>query len=527
MAVSTKNALIHQLLEPDVYPHPCTDISLVETHISWVILTGIYAYKIKKPVDLGFVDFSTIERRRHFCEEELRLNRRLAPDLYQEVVPITGSATHPCMGDSGGNGRAVEYAVRMRQFDQDQLLSRLIQHDRVTPDQIDQLANTVATFHDQVAVAEVASTFGSPNELFDPVEANFDAILPVLDGAEKELAEELQEWSRFQFDRLYDDFALRKISGMIRECHGDMHLGNMFLNPETGDSAGRVVVFDGIEFNSNLRWIDVMSEIAFVVMDLEDRGRPDLAHRFLNKWLEYTGDYNGLRLLPFYMVYRAVVRAKVDAIRLAQGHLHHDERQHLNDDCAGYLKLAYKYTDSRRPVMMITNGVSGSGKTTGTQNTIERTGAIRVRSDIERKRLFGVKPLGNSSDSEIYTATATDQTYECLADLSKDVIQAGYPVVVDATFLKRERRNRFCRLARCLGVPFFILQFGANEEVLRERVRQRQQTGGDASEATIDVLDRQLRSAEPVGSDEQSVAITDDEVNWADARQIVYRTSPR
>jgi len=505
MAVKTNYELIHRLLEPDVFPHPCSEITLVETHISWVILTGPHAYKIKKPVNLGFADFSTLERRHHFCEEELRLNRRLAPDLYQEVVSITGTEANPKIA---GKGNPFEYAVRMRQFDQNQLLSRLIQHDEVTADHIDGLATTVAMFHDQIAIADVASKFGSPEAVFDPVEANFDSILPALAGPEQELAEELQDWSQFQFDRLYDEFGLRKISGMIRECHGDMHLGNMFLNSASDDHTRDVTIFDGIDFNSHLRWIDVMSEVAFTVMDLEDRGRPDLAHRFLNQWLEETGDYGGLRILPFYMAYRAVVRAKVDAIRLAQGHLDHDERQHLNDDCAGYLKLAWKYTDSRRPVLMITNGVSGSGKTTGTQDTVERMGAIRVRSDIERKRLFGVKPSGLSTDTDIYTADATEQTYDRLAELSKDIIQAGYPVVVDATFLKRDQRNRFCRLARCLGVPFFILQFAANEDVLRERVRQRQRLGVDASEATTDVLDQQLQSAEPIGPDEQSVVMS-------------------
>ena len=497
MTVTTNESLIERLCDPSLFPHPCERIEVIETHISWVLLTGLRAYKIKKPVALGFVDFTTLDRRRRFCYEELRLNRRLAPDLYLDVVPITGSPDVPRIG---GDGDAIEYAVRMLQFHQDYLLSRMMERDEVTAEHVDQLAQTVAGFHERIAVADPDSEHGSLKDVFEPAAENFEHLLRLLDEPKKRVTEELQEWSMFQFERIRDVFVARKREGMIRECHGDMHLGNMFLHN------GVPTVFDSIEFNDSLRWIDVMSEVAFVVMDLEDRGRPDLARRFLNTWLEYSGDYAGLRVLPFYLVYRALVRAKVDAIRMDQGHLDRTEWQHLNDDCAGYLELASRYTTACRPMLMITTGPSGSGKTTGTQDVVERFGAVRVRSDVERKRMHGLGPL-ESSHRQIYSAEDTERTYDRLAELATNVIDAGYPAVVDATFLQRDQRDRFRRLAHCLSVPFLILQFAANEDVLRERVRARQLAGHDASEAGLKILERQLELMEAIhrSEDEHTV----------------------
>jgi hypothetical protein len=236
------------------------------------------------------------------------------------------------------------------------------------------------------------------------------------------------------FASRHADFTTRKLTGYIRECHGDMHLGNMVLVDD------RVVIFDGIEFNDAFRWIDVASDVAFLIMDLEDRGRPDFAHRFLNGYLEATGDYGMLRLLPFYLTYRALVRAKVAGIRLGQSSLSAEETAQAHEEFVSYLDLAERYTRPWRPRLFITHGVSGSGKTRHTQPLVEAIGAIRLRSDVERKRLFGLAPLEKSSGQrarDLYTAEATQRTYASLAQQAAGVLQAGFPVVVDATFLRR------------------------------------------------------------------------------------------
>ena len=503
--------LIAGLMNPAIYPHPCTHVELVETHISWVLLTGLRAYKIKKPVDLGFANFTTLERRRHYCEEELRLNRRTAPDLYLEVVPVTGSAEDPQIG---GSGAVIDYAVCMLQFDQHKLLSQLPLNE-LRPDQVDALADHCAEFHGRARVANTTCVFGLPEEIMKPVRENFDALRNA-DESIRTLISTLRAQSELQYSRLRQAFDDRKQNGMVRECHGDLHLGNMFLQND------QVTVFDGIEFSENLRWIDIVNDVAFTVMDFEDRGCHKLANRFLNRWLERTGDYTGLHVLPFYCAYRAVVRAKVDAIRMLQPSLSFSDRRHLANDCRGYLELAQRFTVTRQPALMITMGPSGSGKTTAAQRLIDSTDAVRIRSDVERKRLYGLAPEAHSTPAlkaRMYSTDATAATYDHLAGLANQVIDAGFPVVVDATFLKHAERERFSRLADALGVPFLIIQCAVKQGTLMERIRHRQQGSPDASEADQTVLQSQLQTMEPTGSKEQQCVIDADADNLVELVQ--------
>lgn len=316
--LSSATGLISSLLSAEIYPHPVNQLRLIETHISWVILTGPYAYKIKKPVNLGFLDFSSLEQRKLYCEEELRLNKRTAPSIYLGVVPITGSTTQPQLD---GKGEAIEYAVKMRQFPQDAQLDHLLEQGGLKAAHMDAFARLVADFHQQVAVAGADDNYGEPDQVMQPVEENFEQIgQHQLTSQQQQLLDELHAWSTTEYQRLETQLAQRKQQGFIRECHGDMHLRNLAWIDE------QAVAFDGIEFNANLRWIDVISEVAFLVMDLQDRNQPELAQRFLNAYLEITGDYAGLSLLPFYLVYRALVRAKVAAIRAGQQDIEDAER---------------------------------------------------------------------------------------------------------------------------------------------------------------------------------------------------------
>ena len=446
--MDTHDRLIQALTDRSVYEHPTTEIVVLQTHISWVVLTGPYAYKIKKPVNLGFVDFSTLAKRHFFCQEELRLNRRLAPQLYLEVVAMSGTPERP---QFHGTGAPIEYAVKMAQFAQDTLLSHLIDVGQLQVSHIDRLAHEVSAFHARIATADPLSRFGTPEVIYQPVQENFQHLFDAIDDPVRQAhARALEDWCQRTFAARRPTFVARKRDGFVRECHGDLHLGNMILRDD------EVVIFDCIEFNDTLRWIDVASDVAFLTMDLEDRGRPDLAHRFLNAYLEATGDYGLLVLLPFYLTYRATVRAKVAGIRLGQSHLSPEEAAHVRQAFGSYLDLAERYTRPSRPRLWITHGVSGSGKTFSTQQLIEATGAIRLRSDVERKRLFGLAPLERStdrSDRDLYAPDVTQRTYAQLAQQATRVVEAGFTVIVDATFLKRAQRDAFRRLAAQLDVP--------------------------------------------------------------------------
>lgn len=495
--MSKGSELISALLNGDAYPHPVRGVESIETHASWVLLAGDYAYKLKKPLNLGFLDYSTLALRRKACEDELRLNRRTAPDLYLEVVAVHGTVSAPQVG---GSGPVLEYAVKMKRFDQAGLFGALLTAGTLTPALIERVARHVAAFHATADVADLDSGFGDAASVHAPARQNFDQIGEHV--TEPELLAQLdriRHWSDGRFEALAAVFDRRLAEGRVRECHGDLHLGNIALID------GEPRLFDGIEFNPGLRWIDVIADAGFLVMDLVARGRVDLANRFLNAYLEHSGDYDGLAVLPYYVVYRAMVRAKVAVIRLSQ--LEANERSQCMDDFRRYLTLAEAYCTPEPSYVLIACGLSGSGKSSQSQALIDARGVIRLRSDVERKRLFSLAPDDRSDsarDAGIYTAEVTRRAYAKLAELAAAVLRAGRPVLVDATFLARSQRDAFRLLASRLDVPFAILFFDAPAAVLRQRVRQRASEGVDASEADLAVLDAQFERFEPPAADEPS-----------------------
>ncbi|MFA7268121.1 MAG: AAA family ATPase [Sterolibacterium sp.] len=504
-------SLLQGLLQARCYPHRVDDVERIETHISTVLLAGDYAYKIKKPVNLGFLDFSTLALRRRYCEEELRLNRRLSPRLYLDVVAIVGSEAGPRIAESADPeaGGILEYAVRMRRFDQAALLDRMLANGQLTERHLDALAVAIAAFHARIPRAGETgdgAEYGTPQRVELPIRQNFAQIRPLLaDAGELAALAALEGWCLAMHTALAPCMAERRQAGYVRECHGDLHLGNIAWIDEA------IQIFDCIEFNPGLRWIDVASETAFTAMDLAARGRPDWGARFLNDYLEITGDYAALRLLPYYLVYRAMVRAKVARIRAAQTDA--GPRRAALADYAEHIRLAHSFTLPRKAALLLTHGVSGSGKTTAVQPLIERMGAVRLRSDIERKRLHGMARearSGSAPGAGLYAKAASQATYAELRRLAGLALAAGYPVIVDATFLQRSQRDDFRALAAELKLPFLILDCRAEAHELRRRVSQRQAAGTDASEATLAVLERQLRDDEGIAANESAYAIVID-----------------
>jgi aminoglycoside phosphotransferase family enzyme/adenylate kinase family enzyme len=493
--------LIRTLTDASIWPHPAATVELVETHISYVLLVGEYAYKFKKPLDLGFLDFSTLELRHHFCLEELRINRRLAPSIYLEVVVITGSVDSPQIG---GEGPPIEYAVKMRRFPEDGLLSRQV--ETLTPGLVSTIARRAAEFHAGTEACSADQPWGSADFVLQPMLENFQPIHQLEHDSQVDVQlQHLQQWTLQRHRELRPELEARKVAGFVRECHGDMHLGNITLVD------GEPLIFDAIEFNPGLRWIDTINEIAFLVMDLDEKGRPELAQLALNSYLEVSGDYAGLKLLRFYQVYRAMVRAKVTAIRLGQDDLEQQERRFLKQEFRRYLDLAERYTRTQTPALIITHGFSGSGKSVVAHSLVRELGAVQIRSDVERKRLLGLAPLSATASGvaeDAYRPEVTDNTYRSLLSAAEHILSAGFIALADATFLKLQQRQIFTELAERLGVEFLILDMQTPEQLMRERLRTRAQQGGDPSEADERVLELQLTTAEPLTEEEAKVAYT-------------------
>lgn len=462
-------------------------VELIETHISWVLLAGDDAYKLKKPVRMGFLDFASVAARQRYCEEELRLNRRLAPGLYLDVLPVRGTPGAPQIG---GPGPLLDHVLHMRRFPDGALLGERLAAGLLQPAEIDRLAARIAAFHGSAPVAAADGPWGTP-----------EAVVAATTGVLRRLAEHgplpapLRDWVEAELSRLMPVWWQRLRAGRIREGHGDLHLANTLRLPD-----GEVTAFDCVEFDPALRWIDVIDDAGFLMMDLLAHGRQDLAWRYLNGWLDATGDHAGLAVLRLYLVHRALVRTLV-------GRLYAPPEASAGPD---YLALAQRLSAPDAPRLMITHGLAGSGKSHAAARVAEAFGALRIRSDVERKRLFGLDALARSAEQVpggIYGPCATARTYDQLQQAARTAMQSGWSVIVDAAFLRRCERDRFHALAFELGAPFAVLDCQAPLALLRERVAARAQRGDDPSEADLAVLEAQREFAEPLAEDEQPAAL--------------------
>jgi aminoglycoside phosphotransferase family enzyme/predicted kinase len=497
--VMTQPPLIRALLDPAASPLPGRPLSLMETHASWVVLAGERAYKLKKPITLPFLDYGTLEKRRAACEAELRYNRRFAPELYLGIVVLTGTAAAP---QCGGSGEIIDYAVEMLRFDEASRLDHLAARGALTPAHMSLLAAEMVDFHRRAAIAPADSSYGTPELAAAPALENFVELYRLLPDEAPRLAE-LEAWTKREAKHRRTQFTARKQKGCVRECHGDLHLGNLILHQD------RVVAFDCIEFNENFRWIDVASELAFTLVDLLDHDKPCLAAVLLNEWLSAGGDFDALRVLRFYAAYRALVRAKVSAIRAGQEDGAAAAREDRDTACA-YLDLAQRLCQPQAPTLTITHGVSGAGKSHAAQALLladPHANTVRLRSDVERKRLFGLAAQdrsGSPLDGGIYTQDAHAATYRRLEELAQLALHEGWSVIVDAAFLRRAERDAFRRLAANNDVPFAILACEAPVAELRRRIEARHD---DASEATLAVLERQLGWIETLADDEREFVV--------------------
>jgi aminoglycoside phosphotransferase family enzyme/gluconate kinase len=513
---------IDKLCRPEAFDHPAGDLALRETHISWVILCGAYAYKIKRPVNFGFLDFSTLAQRRHFCDRELSLNRRFAPELYLAVVPVTADPAGPRIS---GDGEVIDYAVQMRRFDESRLLDAIAARDALDRSLVRSLGRELARLHDTLPIQHPepgSDEPGSPEALRAAFEQNFDQVgsFP-LEQEDRDRLQAVQRWTRERYARLLPLMRERVADGRVIDGHGDVHLGNIALVD------GAVTLFDCIEFNPAFRIVDRVGEIALLAMDMEARGRPGESHQLLCDYLEYGGDFEALALFDLYRSYYAMVRAKVNLLResadapgLAAGASYLEMRR--------YLSLAHRYCRPAPRFLAITHGVSGSGKSTVADKLVAESGAVRIRSDVERKRLFGLDPEERCAEDDVaklYSPETTRSTFERLDWLAMQILRAGFPVIVDATFLHRRVRHTFRDLADRLAVPFAILDCVADPGQLLARLGQRSRGGRDASDADVGVMEAQLRQLEPIEGAELRHRVAVDSGQAASALWTTLRSS--
>lgn len=479
-------------------PHPVeVAVTLVETHISWILLTGTFAYKIKRPVCFPFIDLRSLERRAFLCHEELRLNRRFAADLYLDVCPITVTDGAACIG---GRGQPIEYAVKMHQFRRDEELDNLLAQASIAPVELADFGYDVASVHAGLPVAASPSSWGDPQAVRATITKNFEECTQasvVFDGASEvrslhsELGCHLEVAAPWMADRRED--------GRVRECHGDLHVANIVRRQS------RLVAFDCMEFEPAFRWIDVADEVAFLLADLDARGHPQHERAFLAGYLARSGDYKACRLLPLYKAHRALVRAKVTALS------HVGESAASPDDNGRslhrtYVECAARVLARRHPVLLLMSGLSGSGKSWLAERLAPTLGAVHVRSDVERKRLAGLKEHERSDSTAgegIYSRDFTRRVYDHLATAAEAVLAGGYTSIIDATFARRDDRSVFRTLAHRLDVTACLIQCRAPRDVLVSRIVERDFQGNDASDADVAILDWQKEHWEPVGADEQ------------------------
>lgn len=496
--------LIAALSEPDAYPTPVRRVDVRQTHISVAFLAGEHVYKIKKPVYLGFLDFSTLEKRRHFCEEEVRLNLRLAPDVYLGVVPITRR------GDSvavEGDGELVEWAVKMQRLPDDATLLRRLENGKLDEWAVTQLAATVAEFHQQAEATAEAAAFGHFNVVAGNARENFEqSTKQVGKTVSPAVMDRLRDLTEAELFRLWPVIEARAERGVPRDTHGDLHLDHVYLvdrgsriadlglkgptfKPKSAirlpPSDQRLVIIDCIEFNERFRFADPVADMAFVVMDLIFHGRRDLARTFAEAYFAATGDTEGRDLLPFYVAYRAAVRAKVDGIKAASPEVPETSRTAAQTRARAHWLLALGELAGpvARPGLVLVGGLPGTGKSTLARTLADRAGFTVIRSDVIRKELARrppTEPTPAERRSKLYSARFTDRTYAECCRRAEEALLLGHRVIVDATFPDDVRRQQFLSLAARLAVPAAMFLCQADHDTVRKRLAERQ---GDASDA--------------------------------------------
>lgn len=474
--------LIRALLRPQAYPHATGRIELLQTHISFVLLAGGFVYKIKKPVDFGFLNFSTLARRRYYCRQEAVLNSRLCSDTYLGVVPIREKDGLVAIG---GPGRTVEYAVHMRRLPAEGMMDRLLAEGKLTVEMVRRVARRVAAFHASAATSPRIAAIGAKG-IHYAWDENFRQWAPNIGvTVTPEQDRLLRAFGERFFAAKRGVLARRAAEGRIRDCHGDLRSDSVCF---AGDG---LCIFDCIDFSRRLRYTDVAGDAGFLAMDLDYRGHPDVADAFVEAYIEAAGDADLREIIDFYKCYRAGVRGKVEGFLLAEPEVPAAMKRRARAAARRYFSLAARYARSLPPPMLvITCGLAATGKSTLARRLAGTVGCEVASSDVVRKRLAGIEPAEHRPEAfgqGIYTADFTERTYDALLDEARRAIESGRSILLDATYTRRAHRLQAARLALELGAQFACIALRASDGLVRRRLRKREREGGDPSDAGWDV----------------------------------------
>jgi aminoglycoside phosphotransferase family enzyme/predicted kinase len=483
--VQRQSKIFRAMERPAFYPHPVAAIRQRETHISKVFLTGSYVYKIKKPVNLEFLDFTTLEKRLHFCHQEVILNRRLTHNVYLDVVPITLKDGQYYLA---GPGSPVEYAVKMRQLPEDRSMVRLLQRGKIDKEALEELSCILARFYGQAPTSGYINAFGSWETIGTNCEENFRQTEMFVETILDERMFQIVRAATRSFLRRWQDLFEHRIEReKIRDCHGDLRAGHVYF-------ADEIQILDCIEFNERFRYGDIASDLAFLAMDLDYEGYSQIAQDLLKTYVRYTKDQDVFVLLDFYKCYRAFVRVKVNCFGLQKGNLGKQETSRLLRQTDQYMDLAYRYAvQFTRPTLWVVCGMPASGKSTIAKELTKTLGVKVFRSDVIRKELFGLQPdeeVDVPFEEGVYSTGASSLTYGKLLLLAQDEIEKGYSVILDATYSSRHQRSEVLRLAKDMDANLMFVECICPEAILKERLMSR--------EATSSVSDARLRHLEQI-----------------------------
>ncbi|MDD4873413.1 MAG: AAA family ATPase [Dehalococcoidales bacterium] len=458
--------MVQALLQPEIYPEPTKRVRLEQTQMSFVFLGDKYVYKIKKAVNLGYLDYTTLEKRKFFCEKEIELNQRLSTDVYIGVIPITKKDKKYAIG---GTGEIVEYAVKMRKLPGERMLDVLLKENSVTDEMMPRLAARMADFHSKAATNSRINIFGSVDSIAHNNEENLSQMGKYIGRTLSR--RQYQRIANFTRNFIKDNtplFEKRIKENRIRDCHGDLHAAHICF--ENG-----LIIYDCIEFNDRFRYCDVASEVAFLAMDLDHNGRADLARSFVKSYIVSSGDADMIKLLHFYKCYRACIRGKVSCFKLDDPYITPEQRQEAEQAATSYFDLACSYVNST-PTLFITAGLTGSGKSALAEALAKRLGLVVLSSDITRKKLANIwvkEHCFEKYNTGIYSPEFSRKTYDTLFEEAKKVLSDGESVIIDAAFIKAAGRVTAKELAEEIKAKFFILECTLDEETAKGRLERR------------------------------------------------------
>jgi aminoglycoside phosphotransferase family enzyme/predicted kinase len=456
--------LVEALLNPGIYPHHPQEVELTQTQMSFVFLTGDYVYKIKKPVNLGYLDYTTLEKRLFFCRQEIELNKRLSPEIYLDVVPIK---MHQGQYHLGGTGDTIEYAVKMKQLPRDRTMDVLLNHGQVTTEMVQQVAARLAPFHDMAATNTQISGFGRLDAIMININENYLQTAKYQDiSISPAFYKHIQEYNNKFTDSHRQLFQERIEGGRIRDCHGDLHCAHICFN-------NGIYIFDCIEFNDRFRYCDVASEVAFLAMDLDRYQRTDLSRAFIDAYISNSKDDTLYALLKFYKCYRAYVRGKVESFKLDDPYI--KEKETALASARSYFTLAYRYA-REKPNLILISGMVGTGKSTVAEALGREMGFSVLSSDLIRKGLAGIYPTEHHPDplnSGLYSPELSYNTYAEMFTRARKLLAEDETVILDASFKNRQDRAQAANLAKEAGSDFLIIECVLDEASVKKRLEQR------------------------------------------------------